>query len=1373
MADDAPDVSTFTPQEKFLYEHHLQNLAMPEAQNEDGTHSSLLATTMSFGDKTYILPSIYNGKRFDKPEDIEREARNVGLENFPSYASPEEADARYEQLHARMEQDQPGQAGAAADVREALEQKAIARRKKLGGTFYGGPEPGFNPEGPNAPEAIKELKEIRDIGSIPTTQGLPNYFLKYGEARAQGYSREEFQDYTNKLTDDARKQGYSTDEINLYLMGVAPRHYTGAEKPNPTVGAVGEFFYDWNNAWFGPHNSNYAPSMGLPTPGAMTGGAMWKQLGWSMWDVAKTFPGALVGGMGAMAELGDGSEKTDGETAKLIWEAAQVPLFFAPYFLKFGKKLPRFDGGPALEGEIIPPGPRGGPPGPPGPRGGSRTGPIIEGEFRPAQDVAPYVHEGEVLPPETRGGPGTPRLRQDIEGEYRGVGQEVTPASAFPKFEDFLDGATGLAQKHPDGFNPANLPVILRQLGDHFISTGDHPMATAQAHSTYDSFLAHFEQARLAGPLSQGLDSVMRTPTQPNLPVPMSVVRAGDFADGFTKRLMAGEFEGLTQDGITARVAETFKQLMADESGAIKWPFWRQDISPDEMFRPDPVRYGEVVNNVRAIFSPASMSPRLAGKAKALMAWSALETERVIYGLNQYSRYVAELSDDMRINMIAAYQRGLLPVIENPATRHQFNFQYPQGDPMRLMADNYLKPGSPLFGLFKEMQFHSDQAWKKMDQLGIAPGYVFNYFPGEWKEMEAARAFIGKGKLGNTGKFRMEKSIPDILAGIQAGLTPVSTNPIQVMAARLASQQKWIRDWQVFRQFEADGAILPADRVTPDMMRDGWTRAPEYFSLPGENVAQKYVHPDAARLLHGMTNSGFAKYSLYRILRSSANFVTSVNLAGPGFHSTFVTFDAMSTDLALGMQELSRALFNPSKGMWGEALQAAKSMMRSPLAPLLNARAGMAMKALAERPGINQPTILGLPTDVVSRALTNYMEGGGRMGLEDIYKSSRGGSFWKGLKAQFSPSDGHMTFTQEIAEMARDTYGDVRIGGVLKVPAWTALFTARMVARLGDTLSAPLMGFYVPMLKAGTFYRHIESAMRVAPNMGPMEIQRVAGNISSMLDNRFGEMVYDNKFWNAYAKTTGQLVFRAMGFNYGALDTLVVGTKEIASALVGKPDRLKIPKLNPATGLMEEDEIKQFGSKASALIGMAMFTALSGAFIGVLEGTWNEDWKPYDYLYPKLANGQRIKLPSHMNNAYEFYNHPGDSFRNRVNGLWVNSYDQLRNMQWDGKTPIVPPKHEEGENPLKSWNNPEALADRFDYWQHGMWPYMLQQWANPTAAQMEIDPALRMLGVGPAPWEIREPEKAKRFDAKQAKERQKAWDYQQKRKRELEQKRGR
>ena len=39
-------------------------------------------------------------------------------------------------------------------------------------------------------------------------------------------------------------------------------------------------------------------------------------------------------------------------------------------------------------------------------------------------------------------------------------------------------------------------------------------------------------------------------------------------------------------------------------------------------------------------------------------------------------------------------------------------------------------------------------------------------------------------------------------------------------------------------------------------------------------------------------------------------------------------------------------------------------------------------------------------------------------------------------------------------------------------------------------------------------------------------------------------------------------------------------------------------------------EIKQLGSKAAALVGMVMMTALAGALIMVAEGTWEEDHKP-------------------------------------------------------------------------------------------------------------------------------------------------------------------
>lgn len=1352
-----PDASTFTPQEQYLRDWSRQNGAMPEAKNPDGTNSSLLAFTRTFDDKTYILPSIWNGARLST-EDATNRAMEHGLEKFPSYGSVNEAEARYKTIHGILEQDQSGQAGAAADVRKLFEEQAQHRRsvaigeqQKNPGIFgvpgvpgtgmfspggTGMEEPGYHPEGPKAAEAERWLAEQRGAahakGRLNQWDNAPNYMRAYADALAQGYTLPEIDAEVAKMKDEARRVGWSEDQINLYLTGTAPRQYNGSEKPNPTAGRVGDFLMKVDDAVFGPHNSNYAPSMGLQTPGAFTGGAYWKQLGWNIWDALKVFPEPLVGGPAAIAELSDGTEKTDGETAKLLSEVAMFGLMIAPWMKGMGRTLPKFGGSGALEGEIIPPGPRGGPIASRGP------GPVIE-------------------------------------GEYRVMGQDLAPVNGgFPTYDQFFSGAVKFAQTHPDGYNPNHLPVILRQMGDHFVATGDHPLQTAMAHPNYGSFLAQIERLKQSPIALEAQDSVARTPSGLMEPHNEEAARAEDFAGQLVKGLDAGDFANMTQDQLLDHAMATFKQLMADEQGAIKWPFWRTDISPDEMFRPDPLKYGELVNNLRAIFNPAGMAPRLAGKAKATMAWSALETERMVHSLQQYGRYVGELSDPMRVQMIAAYQRGLMDVIEN--NRSAFERQYPLGSPMRTMADNYLQPGSPLFGFFKEMRFYSDQAWKDMDSMpggSIAPGYVFNYFPGQWREFEAARALWGKGKLGNTGKrFTREKSIPDIEAGMQMGLTPVSTNPINVMVARLATQQKYIRDFKVFRAFEADGAILPEDQVTPDMRRDGWVPAPNYFTLPGEKLMQKYVHPDAARLLSAMTDSGWAKHSLYRMLRQAANFVTSVNLAGPGFHSTFVTLDAMSTDMALATQELSRVLMNPEKGMWSEAGQAGLSMLRSPLAPILNVRAGMAMKKLAANPGINAPTIMGLPRTAVSDALKNYMEGGGRMGLEDIYKSSRQGSFWPALKAQFKPSEGHATFTQEIAEMARDTIGDVRIAGAFKVPAWTALMGARLLARMGDTLSAPLMGYYVPALKAGTFYRHMESAMRVAPNMGGLEIQRVAGNISSMIDNRYGEMVYDNKFWNAYAKTSAQLGFRAWGFNYGALDTIAVGGREIASSIVGRPDRLRepLPTINATTGQPDVSEIRQLGSKGAALIGMVMFTVLAGALIGVGEGTWNEDWKPYDYLYPKLANGQRIKLPSHMNNAYEFYNHPGQSFRNRINGLWVMGYDQLRNTQWDDRTPIVPPSHESGEGPTRTFNNPEALQDRYDYWQHGMWPYAVQQLYNPTPAQQEIDPALRLLGVGPAPWEIREPDRAKKFDAKQAKERQKAWEYQQRKKRQQEQK---
>jgi hypothetical protein len=109
-----------TPQEKFLYQMHLKKMTGPGGvDNSDGSRSTLLQAVEEHNGRYYNVPTVWNGKietqKFTQPgtgkifdipnrtamENIER----TGWDKFPSYATPEEADARYEKMHAYLEKD--------------------------------------------------------------------------------------------------------------------------------------------------------------------------------------------------------------------------------------------------------------------------------------------------------------------------------------------------------------------------------------------------------------------------------------------------------------------------------------------------------------------------------------------------------------------------------------------------------------------------------------------------------------------------------------------------------------------------------------------------------------------------------------------------------------------------------------------------------------------------------------------------------------------------------------------------------------------------------------------------------------------------------------------------------------------------------------------------------------------------------------------------------------------------------------------------------------------------------------------------------------------------------------------------------------------
>ena len=99
-------------QEQTLYLHHLNNLYGPGGVDNDGSVAKLpkgsRATVGSITEKIngryYTLPSVYDGKVLTFDDAVAR-AEKVGLDNFPSYASEQEAEVRYQQMHNYMDRD--------------------------------------------------------------------------------------------------------------------------------------------------------------------------------------------------------------------------------------------------------------------------------------------------------------------------------------------------------------------------------------------------------------------------------------------------------------------------------------------------------------------------------------------------------------------------------------------------------------------------------------------------------------------------------------------------------------------------------------------------------------------------------------------------------------------------------------------------------------------------------------------------------------------------------------------------------------------------------------------------------------------------------------------------------------------------------------------------------------------------------------------------------------------------------------------------------------------------------------------------------------------------------------------------------------------
>jgi hypothetical protein len=103
--DDAMRDMKLTPQEQYLYQHHLNNLyGSGKIWNKDGSTSTILQDTIEINGKTYNIPTVWDGKELSGFEATKRAAAE-GMDNWPAYSSDDEAQNRYDKMHSYMERD--------------------------------------------------------------------------------------------------------------------------------------------------------------------------------------------------------------------------------------------------------------------------------------------------------------------------------------------------------------------------------------------------------------------------------------------------------------------------------------------------------------------------------------------------------------------------------------------------------------------------------------------------------------------------------------------------------------------------------------------------------------------------------------------------------------------------------------------------------------------------------------------------------------------------------------------------------------------------------------------------------------------------------------------------------------------------------------------------------------------------------------------------------------------------------------------------------------------------------------------------------------------------------------------------------------------
>jgi hypothetical protein len=280
----------------------------------------------------------------------------------------------------------------------------------------------------------------------------------------------------------------------------------------------------------------------------------------------------------------------------------------------------------------------------------------------------------------------------------------------------------------------------------------------------------------------------------------------------------------------------------------------------------------------------------------------------------------------------------------------------------------------------------------------------------------------------------------------------------------------------------------------------------------------------------------------------------------------------------------------------------------------------------------------------------------------------------------------------------------------------------KLMLRTLETISQPLMGHLVPTMKVGVFTQLAQDWNNRNPVSTPYDRAEAMTQFWDSVDNRMGQMVYDNVMWKNWQKDLGFILTRSQGWNLGALAEIIGG---------GIVDTAKF--LNDIVHGRHPEVTTRMGY----VLGMTAITMMVGAVMTYL-ATGKGPQERKDYFYPPDGVGGRRSIPGYARDYIGLYHAPLTTIENKANPLLTMGLQMITNKDYYGHE-IYNPEFD------------DSIAAAYgNYLFNAEMPFSIQSFQRQRDAGVDpLDQAASFLGFGAAPGWVTDPEREERYQHRQ------------------------